>query len=172
MPAESRQDRALRTSGIGAADYGRYRQVARAIAQRLKRRVRRLPRRQEDRTLKLISAGLAGPDVADTAIRQMLGPPRCNDLRVALCALISEYATHGTFPLLPVFLIGRSISNDTLQKSVKEHEAALQPTSAALSISEKFPDLAPRHNHHLNNCSAQFSRDAVLRLMPLGRGFV
>jgi hypothetical protein len=38
---------------------------------------------------------------------------------------------------------------------------------------EEFSDLVPRHNHHLNNRSTQFSRGAVLRCMPsLGWGFV
>jgi len=67
---------------------GEYRQAAGATPQRLKRRVRRLSRRQVDRILELISAGIAGPHIADTTLRHVLGPLRGNDIRTALRTLI------------------------------------------------------------------------------------
>jgi len=50
----------------------------------------------------------------------VLGPLRGNDIRTALRTLISDYTTHTTFPLLPLFLVGRVVSIDTTQNSVKE----------------------------------------------------
>ena len=50
--------------------------------------VRQITPRQVDGVLKLISAVLAGPYVANTMVRQMLRPFRCNDNRTALRALI------------------------------------------------------------------------------------
>ena len=56
----------------GAADRGEYRQAAGATPQRLKRRVRRLSRRQVDRILELVPAGFARPHITDTTLGQML----------------------------------------------------------------------------------------------------
>jgi len=56
----------------GAKDRSQYRQAAGAAPQRLKRRIRCLSRRQVNRILKLISAGVAGPYISDTTVRYML----------------------------------------------------------------------------------------------------
>ena len=70
-------------------DRQQYRQAAGAIAQRLKRSVCPLSRRQVDRILELIPAGVAGPHIADATLRQVLGPFRGNDIRTALRTLVN-----------------------------------------------------------------------------------
>ncbi len=81
----------LLTRDEAAADRGEHRQAAGATS---KEPNQRPPIRQADRVLEPISTGLAGPDVPNTIIGQMLGPFRRNDIRTALRALISKSSIH------------------------------------------------------------------------------
>ena len=79
----------------GAADRGQHREAAGVAAKDLIS-VRRSTR-QTDGILKPISAGLTGPNVPNTIIRQMSGPFWRNDVRMALRTLIPECSVHERF---------------------------------------------------------------------------